>query len=851
MEEFRKIRLRAGENFITDNSLDAFRVDSGVVRVYIVSLHGNGAGRRTLLYEAESGDIIPAFNYTDNDNLNLCFCLVSDNAEVAVMSGCSTKVLRRRFADAAGIENVDIEGYNEAIAEKNRLMTVRDDGYLKRHSKNEDSVSKGIISEISSAFSKKNKSEARTDNPLYNALALICEYSKIKLAAYEKVKKSVIGNPQLDDIASLSNFAYREIRLKDNWYNQNLGALLVFDENGTPLASLPRNSHSYNLYYTNGEHKRIDEINSHGLRSRAYVLYRALPERRITRRDLFDFRLKSLSAADIFKFFIISLITVMTGLLIPLVSRELYNVYIPLGLEKVLLELGALLLGFMTANILFAIIRGLTLYRQSLKTGYDFANAVIHRLFALPQSFFRRNDSAKLAVDISAASTAFGSITGELMSLFMSMFTALIYLACMFAVSPVMSAMGLIALLVYTIFYSLFMHYIARNSRKYADQNAETNAVLVRLIRGISRLKTSSAEDKAFLAYLKPYIKERQINEKIEKARGNMLTLSLVSSGLFSMAFYLICYTRSFEINTGEFVAFLALFSGLAVYVTAVINSVTLIKSEKPVLDRLQPVFEEEPEDARSRCKLNRFRHEIKLEHLSFSYGDTPVLSDINLTVKKGEYIAVTGVSGCGKSTLLKLLLGFEQPTGGRILYDGYDLGVLNKRLLRKNIGAVLQDSCLIAGSIYDNITVSRPDASLAEVNAAVKLSALNEDIENMPMGLHTVIGGEDCSVSEGQKQRILIARAIISNPDILILDEATSALDNKAQSVVTETLKKSAATKIIAAHRLSTVMECDWIIVLDNGMIAEQGTPDELLKSGGLFTRLAERQTGGNINDR
>lgn len=843
MEHFEKMRLCAGKNLITYNPRDAFRVESGAVLVYIVSLHSKGVGRRIFLYEAHIGEIIPAFSYTDLDNTRLCFCLLSGNAEISVMPGFSTKVLRQRFAEKAQIKNFTIEGYNEALAEKYRFLTVIDEVNLKRRDKNKENVSSGIVSEITDVFSKKKKCRKNTDLPLYNAVSLICNYSDIMLIGYDEVKKAGYSDPRVDDLAALSGFAYREIKLSENWYNQNIGALLVFDENGAPMACLPRNNRSYNLYTNNGEVKKVDKAFADKLRSRAYVFYRSLPSKKLSKRDVRVFWLGSLSIADVFRFFVISLITTVTALSIPIISRELYNVYIPLGLERVLLELGALLLGLMVSNVVFTIIRRLLLYRQGLRVGYDFQNAVIHRLFTLPQSFFRRYDSAELAVGVSSAESLAGSVTGEGLSLIMSVFISVIYLVCMLFISPVMSVWGLIALIVYSVVYLLFMRFIAKRSREYADASVQTTAVLTRLIHGIAKLKTSSAEEKAFLRYLKPYIKERGIEEQIGKARSNMLAISLASSGIFALVFYLICYAQNFSVSAGEFIAFVSVFGGLSGYVTAIINSIMRVNSDMPMLKKLEPIFDEEPEDVHSLYSLNSFKHEIKLEHLTFSYGDIPVLSDINLTIKKGEYVALTGVSGCGKSTLLKLMLGFEKPTTGRILYDGVNLEDFNKKLLRKNIGAVLQDSCLVAGSIYDNITVSRPDASLAEVSAAVKLSALEEDIQKMPMGLHTVLGEENSSVSEGQKQRILIARAIITNPPILILDEATSALDNKSQSVVTETLKKSSATKLVAAHRLTTIMDCDRVIVIDKGKVVEQGLPEELLKKGGLFARLAERQ--------
>lgn len=219
------------------------------------------------------------------------------------------------------------------------------------------------------------------------------------------------------------------------------------------------------------------------------------------------------------------------------------------------------------------------------------------------------------------------------------------------------------------------------------------------------------------------------------------------------------------------------------------------------------------------------------------------MLDGVSLNIRAGEYVGLVGASGCGKSTLLKLLLGFETPTAGKIYYDNKDIESVDKRELRKKMGVVLQDGKLISGSIFENITITAPKATLRDVNAVVAAVGLKDDIAAMPMGLHTILS-EDCrTISGGQQQRILIARALIGGPRILFFDEATSALDNVTQSMVCDTLEKMDATRVVIAHRLSTVIRCDRIVVLDRGRVAEQGTYDELMARRGLFYQLASRQ--------
>ena len=235
----------------------------------------------------------------------------------------------------------------------------------------------------------------------------------------------------------------------------------------------------------------------------------------------------------------------------------------------------------------------------------------------------------------------------------------------------------------------------------------------------------------------------------------------------------------------------------------------------------------------------------IDIEHVNFSYGQNQpaVLNDLSLKIKSGEYIGIVGSSGCGKSTLLKLLLGFETPVTGSIRYDGKSVSSMDKHAFRQNLGVVLQNGKLIAGSIYENITITAPEASMKEVERVIEAVGLKDDIKQMPMGIHTVLSENSGTISGGQQQRILIARAIIRNPSILLFDEATSALDNVTQAKVCKSLEGMNATRIVIAHRLSTIRDCDRIIVLDHGNIAEEGTYDDLMKKQGLFYQLAVRQ--------
>ena len=219
------------------------------------------------------------------------------------------------------------------------------------------------------------------------------------------------------------------------------------------------------------------------------------------------------------------------------------------------------------------------------------------------------------------------------------------------------------------------------------------------------------------------------------------------------------------------------------------------------------------------------------------------VLDNLSLKIRSGEYIAIVGRTGCGKSTLVRLLLGFETPERGAIYYDGKDINSLDLRSLRRHIGSVTQDGVLIQGDIYQNIVISAPQLTLADAWEAAEISGIAEDIRAMPMGMNTVIAEGQGGISGGQKQRLMIARAVAPKPKVLIFDEATSALDNLTQQKVSDALDHLNCTRIVIAHRLSTIRHCDRILLMENGNIAESGTYEELIARGGKFAELVERQ--------
>lgn len=849
MDEIKVLSLQGGNRYITERETDAFRIKTGGVLVYIVPLRGNDIGRRSFIYEAGPGEVIPSFCYRDIEYENWRFCFVAlEEAVIEIIPNGSTKVLRERFAQKARVKNYKVEGYNGGLADQYRINVVTEDGFIRRNQKDSSSMSTNILRVIYEAFhnDKLHMEFEHTNSELYNAITLLCNKQHIKIASFEKMKEACGDEYTLSDVARVSNFSYREVLLTPGWHKQDSGSFLVFDEKKKPLVCLPKGSKSYVLCdVETGTLTPISSRVANALSPKAFMVYRPLSADKITWKDIVSFCKKSIRTVDVVTLLFLSVVTALIGLLIPTISQKLYDEYIPLGAKTILFQLGCVMVSFMVANILFSIVKNLVNFRITSRMGYDVQGAFYNRLFSLPESFFRKHESADLAQRVMGAGGVVNTIGTVVITSAVAVVFIVIYFWRMASYSWKLTLIGLLMVAVYASCYYLIAITALKHKQKAAELEGKTGSVMYQFLTGISKIRIAGVEDRAIYEYLKPYIKLRDTEAKNEAITDYGAVLSMISNSVFSIILYIVVIKGTQDISLGAFIAFNTVFGSFCAYVFQLVEGWICIKNQRPLIERLQPILDEKPEYDEAVELPGEISGAIEINNVTFSYSpEMPVvLQNINLDIRAGEYVALVGPSGCGKSTLMKLLLGFERPTQGKIYYDNKDIDSINKRELRKKMGVVLQDGKLIAGSIFENITITAPEATIADVKQAIKAVGLEQDIQEMPMGLHTVLS-EDCgTISGGQQQRILIARAIISKPQILFFDEATSALDNVTQSMVCETLENMDSTRIVIAHRLSTIMKCDRIVVLDAGCIVEQGTYAELMVNKGLFYKLASRQ--------
>lgn len=301
-------------------------------------------------------------------------------------------------------------------------------------------------------------------------------------------------------------------------------------------------------------------------------------------------------------------------------------------------------------------------------------------------------------------------------------------------------------------------------------------------------------------------------------------------------------------VSVADYYAFTAAYGMVSAAFSSLVGLGLQIARIRPIMEVSKPILEAVPEVSEDKEIVTKISGSIEISHMTFRYEDgaSNVLDDVSVKIRPGQYVAVVGKTGCGKSTLLRILLGFETVQKGAVYYDGKDISKIDLKSLRKNIGVVTQDGKLFQGDIFSNIVISAPWLSMEDAWEAAEVAGIADDIRDMPMGMSTMISEGSGGISGGQKQRLMIARAVAPKPKVLMFDEATSALDNITQKKISAALDKLNCTRIVIAHRLSTIRQCDRIIVLDGGKIVEDGTYEELLENKGFFAELVERQKVG-----
>lgn len=858
MENRNEISLKGGAIHLSGSNDEVYEVVSGHVLVYILPLKNETAGRRYLLREALPEEKIPGFceeaptSYEDSTPARWCFGLVALDVAVLRVSGGCTEEARAGFAANAGLHQYEDLGFRDCLLEAYQLNITTELRNIYASTLEQKNTYEKGLKLIAGFFGHnrlhKNEKREKSGNPLYDAIAHICDRKNIPLAGFDVVRSASGRRFSAHDIARISHFSIRNVVLPEGWFRQDSGPILAYTQEGnSPVACMPKGPTRYVAYDPVEDREYpVNAAYAATLNPQALMLYRPLPNRKVTKKDLFWFGFQDIYARDIVRIVILALIGTLIGLLVPYMNEQLYDNFIPMGNATGLVQVCGVILSCMVGNALFTVVKNLATLRSSNTMKYAVQGALYDRLFNLPQSFFRQFESADLATRAMGISDIFSKISDLAVQQGLSALFALLFLFRMFKYSKKLSWIALLML----VLAMALVSYLGSRQLKYKARKMElagkTNSLMYQILSGISKLRIAGVENRALYEYLKPFTESRKVdtgNEHINIFINNVMGQAMPT--IFSMVFYFIMVRQSITLSIGSFMGFNSAWGSFSGAIIALVTGILQANEIKPQYDRLRPILDTCPEFEDDMELPGDITGELEINNVTFAYDPEvgPVLKDLSLHVKAGEYIGVVGSSGCGKSTLLKLLLGFEKPQTGKIYYDGRDIDAMDKRELRKKLGVVLQDGGLISGSIYDNITITAPGTTASRVQEVIKDVGLEDDVAQMPMGLHTMLSEGSGTISGGQRQRVLIARALVGKPKVIYFDEATSALDNVTQSMVCESLEKLTATRLVIAHRLSTVINCDRIIVMDAGHIVEQGNYEELMAHKGRFYELASRQ--------
>ena len=850
-----EMQLSGNQLLITKTPGKAYRVLSGHVLVFVIPLNAEDTpGRRWLLCELQQGDVVPTLYYdsfdTKGEACKWAFGLSALEPSTLELIE-DHKELQNTFASKAGLRDYDLIGFEESAVESYRLEAMREQRNLfatGEERKNTYHRSMEVIYKLFQENTKQfRKKHDLTGNALYDACVRLCDLRGITPIGLEVLLANCGRRFTVQDFARVSGFICREVVLEEAWYHLDAGPLLAFrSDNGQPVVCFPQKPGKYVMWdATTDNFIPIDEDVAEQLDPRAIVFYRPFPYEKITVRKLLMFALKDVKWRDVAAILLFTFFGTMVGLLTPYLNELMYDLFIPLGDAPGLQGVCAVILACALGNITFTVVKNIANFRVLSRMKYSVQAAVMDRLFNLPESFFRKYDSADLGQRALSVSTVFSQLSSSVVGTGITAIFSSAYLWRMFSYSGSLSCVAIWMVLM----VMLLALYLGQKELKFEREriasNSEATSMMFQFLHGISKLRIAGAENRALYQYLSHYTESRKLDMRKETYTLYISILFASVNTCFLLVFYGMLVQQSIGMTVGAFMGFTAAFGAFSAAMLNLVTTMLQILEVIPAYERMKPILETLPEKQEDAAMPGELFGEIEMSHVSFAYAeDAPmVLKDISFRIQPGEYIGIVGSSGCGKSTLLKLLLGFETPQAGRVYYDGRDIDSLDKRELRKRFGVVLQNGGLITGSIYDNITITTPSATLEQVEQAVRDAGLENDIANMPMGLHTVLSEGDGSISGGQRQRILIARAIVGKPKILFFDEATSALDNATQAAVCESLEQLHVTRVAIAHRLSTIMHCDRIFVMDDGKIVEEGNYEQLMAQKGLFYRLASRQ--------
>jgi ABC-type bacteriocin/lantibiotic exporter with double-glycine peptidase domain len=525
---------------------------------------------------------------------------------------------------------------------------------------------------------------------------------------------------------------------------------------------------------------------------------------------------------------------------LPALTGALADRVVPRGDYRLLLVLGVGMASLIVFQFLASMVRSYLLLHLRTELDARMTLGFVEHMVELPYVFFQRRSAGDLMNRLNSNTTI-----REMLTSLVALYLLLLFLVNV-PLGLLVLGLGLLQVFVFAWTWRRQSELMARG----LEASARSEAYQVEFLTGMETLKAMGGEHRAVDRWSGMFVDV--LNVSLERGRLNAVVDSLMSALRMGAPLVILCFgawqVLRGELSLGTMLALNAVAMGFLGPLGNLVSTMMQLQLLGSYLDRLHDVLDTPPEQPVGKARrAHTLQGRISLEKVSFRYGSNAplVTRDVSVDIQPGQLVAIVGRSGAGKSTLANLLLGIYLPTSGRILYDGTDLTELELRSLRQQVGIVLQNPALFSASIRSNITLADPTLPLESVVEAARLAQLHEEILAMPMGYESLLLDRGTSLSGGQRQRLALARALVRKPSILLLDEATSALDAITESKVHQELAAIKCTRIVIAHRLSTVVGADLILTLDDGALVEAGTHEQLLARGGTYARLVAAQLG------
>ena len=692
------------------------------------------------------------------------------------------------------------------------------------------------------------------ETPVLSAMALVGEALGIEIKPPPKSADRDRFDDPVAAIARASRVRHRKVLLRGAWWKTDCGPLLAYRADGRcPVAVLRGRGGGYDIIDPQTRERiRVNDRTAGVLAPEAVTIYRRLPDSLREPLQLVRFLLRGKSTDLLFLLAMATLATLI-GMLTPLATALVMDTAIPGADKRLLVELGLALLAAAFGAAVFQVAQGFVSIRMATSSAALAQPAVWDRLLSLRVSFFNRFTRGDLLDRVTAVSQVSKELNGVTIQSILAALMSLLNLGLLayFSMRLATIAVGLaIAVAAVTIVGGYFIN---RHVRLLMDLRGTFFGLVVQMVNSVSKIRVAGAQRRAFTKWVNGYTEQLKVLLRAQAVEDYVIVFNQAVPAISTVLLFWIAVELLLGPGPGDGAApmsigiFLAFYTAMGLFLSGATSlSITLVATMETLTQgkRIQPILQAEQEVDESKVDPGRLVGGLSTSHVDFRYseGGRRILDDLTLYADPGEFIALVGPSGSGKSTIFKLLLGFETPQSGTVMYDGQDLRSLDTTAVRRQLGVVLQSGQITAGSILDNIGAGA-QITLDDAWEAAADSGLADDIQAMPMGFHTIVSEGGTNFSGGQRQRLMIARALVRKPRILLMDEATSAVDNKTQAIITESLERRKVTRILIAHRFSTIRHANRIYVLDRGRVVEEGRFDQLAEGNALFASMMARQ--------